>query len=114
MASMLSPSSFEDMAGGMVAGNDAKWAGATAFAVLPGLPPIQATTGARQGPPGLPPPPQRNGLELWQPDEEVSPMLYGTPLSVRPSTILSTVPRSLVTSPAPSPTAAAMTQVKSL
>merc|ERR1712190_70292 len=87
-----------------------------AYSVLPGLPPIQATAlpaplslpsnhspleqGFDSMPTSLPP-----GLDLWQPDEEVSPVCaYSTPSTpyssgqVSPSAsslVLSTVPRML-------------------
>lgn len=103
-----------------------------AYSVLPGMPPIRATklpsplslpgcsveasaatppSGYPRLPPGLPPPPQ----QLWQPEEEVSPVPYGMQFYTQPPVtaqpILATVPsvtRHVASAPqslAPTPTA---------
>lgn len=80
-----------------------------AYSVLPGMPPIRSVklpaplplpgNGSYKAtapvfpclPPGLPPP--KCGLELWQPDEEVSPLRFGLPTPTsHPSPVLATVP----------------------
>jgi len=80
-----------------------------AYTMLPGMPPVGSVklpaplalpgngsyTPTSAGfpclPPGLPPP--QRGLEMWQPDEEVSPLRLGLPLpAARPSPVLATVP----------------------
>lgn len=81
-----------------------------AYTMLPGMPPIgsvqlpaplalpgngsysSTTTGFPCLPPGLPPP--KCGLEMWQPDEEVSPLRFcgPSPTSRSAQSVLATVP----------------------
>jgi len=80
-----------------------------AYTMLPGMPPVGSvklpaplalpgngsystvSPGFPCLPPGLPPP--QCGLEMWQPDEEVSPLRFGMPSpSAQPHPVLATVP----------------------
>jgi len=95
-----------------------------AYTMLPGMPPVGSVklpaplalpgNGGYSPagfclPPGLPPP-LCSGLEMWQPDEEVSPLRFGMPSPTSlPSPVLATVPMGPTTPQsvvAMSPTAA--------
>jgi len=89
-----------------------------AYSILPGLPPMRATKlptplalpGSCEAPgfstclpPGLPPPqhshraaPPMLGLDIWQPEEEISPIMRCSPTAAtaRSMSVLSTVPMS--------------------